>query len=643
MSEGVSPVLGDRLELPLKLLLIDPDPIYRTGLRVVLEKLPMLQVVAEAGTDTAALQILPELASSFSSLGVDLVLLELQLDRSQSSQSLGLQLCRQLKNQYPNLPVLLLTALQDTRALAAAKQAGVNGYCPKGIPVEELVAVMRQVATGRWGDGEMGDKKTKRQGDKETRGQGDKGTKGVISFSPSSSPSPSPSSSSSSPSSPPITPSPHHPIAPSSQATRHSPVVRLRNNLRLSGLRQIDTSLAEVTAQLQDPGLSLLDRATLAGQRRELLAARWLVNQLLPTSENRNQETRDRREMGDLRELGELKVNPSLARLPERRSGGTSLPTVHSSLFTSTRAKLQSSLENLTRVPLEIDIFREAKKRELLTLLLQKIEDLLAELRFSQVQSSQLKEINPAIMRDLWQAATTDFFGKYSTLRVGERHLDIVNNLLQDVVVVQTAILDKVPFVADLLSYLLFKTPLVIENISYAADSTEAQERAETILQNMLIQLANAVVQPLLNRFSDVEAIKQIYYDRSLISTRELERFRNELSWKYRIENSIGEPTKIFESRYELFVLASRGIANISVYAPRNQELKKLSGIQLVVTLALEIRDAIAPRLRSSVAFLGNGIVYVLTQVVGRAIGLIGRGILQGLGGSLQETKNKKF
>ena len=116
MSEGVSLVLGDRLELPLKLLLIDPDAIYRTGLRVVLEKLPMLQVVAEAGTDTAALQILSELASSFSSLGVDLVLLELQLDRSQSSQSLGLQLCRQLKKQYPNLPVLLLTALSKTLA-----------------------------------------------------------------------------------------------------------------------------------------------------------------------------------------------------------------------------------------------------------------------------------------------------------------------------------------------------------------------------------------------------------------------------------------------------------------------------------------------------------------------------------------------
>ena len=92
-----------------------------------------------------------------------------------------------------------------------------------------------------------------------------------------------------------------------------------------------------------------------------------------------------------------------------------------------------------------------------------------------------------------------------------------------------------------------------------------------------------------------------------------------------------------------MFILANRGLAKISVYAPRAQELKQLSGIGLVVTLALEIRDAIAPRLRAVVAFLGTGIVYVLSQVVGRAIGLIGRGILQGLGGSLQESKNKKF
>jgi hypothetical protein len=129
-----------------------------------------------------------------------------------------------------------------------------------------------------------------------------------------------------------------------------------------------------------------------------------------------------------------------------------------------------------------------------------------------------------------------------------------------------------------------------------------------------------------------------------MISTREIEKFRNSLSWKYRVKNYITEPKEIFESRYELFVLAPRGVAKVSIYAPRREELVQLSGIPFVVTLALEFRDAIAPRLRAAVAFVGSGVVYVLTQVVGRAIGLIGRGILQGIGStSLSERKNKKF
>jgi hypothetical protein len=117
-----------------------------------------------------------------------------------------------------------------------------------------------------------------------------------------------------------------------------------------------------------------------------------------------------------------------------------------------------------------------------------------------------------------------------------------------------------------------------------------------------------------------------------LISTREIERFRNNLSWKYRLNNYVTGATTIFESRYELFVLAPRGIAKISIYAPRSQELAQLTGIPLVVTLLLEFRDAIAPRLQSLLAFLGSGIVFILTQVIGRGLGLIGRGILQGIG-----------
>ena len=57
----------------LKLLLIDSDSIYRTGLRVLLEEFADIAVVAEADSETVALQILE--TSDHSS--VDLVILAL--------------------------------------------------------------------------------------------------------------------------------------------------------------------------------------------------------------------------------------------------------------------------------------------------------------------------------------------------------------------------------------------------------------------------------------------------------------------------------------------------------------------------------------------------------------------------------------
>jgi hypothetical protein len=53
------------------------------------------------------------------------------------------------------------------------------------------------------------------------------------------------------------------------------------------------------------------------------------------------------------------------------------------------------------------------------------------------------------------------------------------------------------------------------------------------------------------------------------------------------------------------------------------------------VTLSLEARDALAPQLQAGLRRLGDLVVVVLTQVIGRAIGLVGRGVLQGLGRSV--------
>ena len=53
------------------------------------------------------------------------------------------------------------------------------------------------------------------------------------------------------------------------------------------------------------------------------------------------------------------------------------------------------------------------------------------------------------------------------------------------------------------------------------------------------------------------------------------------------------------------------------------------------MALLLETRDALAPQVQGLVRRLGDLAVVLLTQVLGRAIGLVGRGIAQGMGRSL--------
>ena len=561
----------------IKLMLIDDDSIFRLGLVTALAAFGDLQIVAEADSLPAALEMLASRAGTQSA--ADLVVLELSLNRLSPARGEpdgspgGLELCQQLKTQYPTLPILLLCSPAEPSYLAAARAIGVDGYCPKGTPVSVIVQAMRQVANGvaYWGALPAANLST--------------------------------------------------------QSPRNLPTWHHRQ--RQSGLRQIDSALAEATSVLQNPHLSMLDWLFWSGRQRELRAARWLVNQLLP---------------GEIVILQPVPNTPELRALSlEQAEESEKIPhsttPQPSGLFDTTLANIQLGVENLTGSPLEIDILRAERKRELLALILRQLEAVLDELRFSQVQPVQLPQKLPVVVRDLWQASTTDFFGKYYTLPVGNREYEVVNILLQDAAIVKGAILDKIPLLVDLFAYLLYETPIAIDNAAYAAQTPEAIERAEALLQNLILQVANAVVQPLLNHLADVEIIKQSFYDRRLISSREIARLRNDLSWKYRLEQYIVEPKAIFESRYNLLVLGGRGIRKMSIYAPRREELEQLTGIQLAVSLGLETRDAIAPRLRAIVSSLGSSVIYVLTQVIGRGIGLIGRGIIQGVGSSLQSTR----
>jgi DNA-binding NarL/FixJ family response regulator len=470
--------------------------------------------------------------------------------------SFGQEFCQPLKDQYQTLPILLLGNAPESE-LPDLLQMGVEGYCPKGSEIATIGAAIRALAAGQsyWS---------------------------VL----------------------------------VNQTTAQPPLRQIvQQRWRIAGLRQIDAALQQIQNQLRSRELSAIDKAFLAGRRRELRAARWLVQQVIP----------------EQRPAPPPQILP--ASVPTPQPVGEITPrSVQEELFDQVATKLLSNLENLTDTPLEIDILKLEKKRELFYSILRQLEEALNELRLSEIKPDQLAQKQSAILRDLWSAIALHFLGRYTTVRLNDREVEVVPALLQEGEFVQTELLDKIPQVPALLAYLLFQTPLEIEQIHYAAGTIEASDRATDLLENLVIQLANAVMQPLLNRFANVESIKLSLYDRRLLSTREVERFRNDLSWRYRIDRLVAEPKAMFESRQRLLVFGDTGIERRAIYAARTQELEALGGVPLAVTLALESRDAISPRLRSALNYLGSGLVYVLTEVIGRGIGLIGRGILKGIG-----------
>lgn len=424
----------------------------------------------------------------------------------------------------------------------------------------------------------------------------------------------------------------------------------IKRKLRESSVEKIQQRRQILIRDLEDASLSWWEWAVLTGQLREINAAQHWVEVILAAPDVPSTMTSEPLEQDSFPSGRSLALRRSELLTLNSNAFATDpdFQTIKSIVLDRLVEKLSLPLINQTNTPLEIDILKPVKKQELFLIVLKQFETLLDELRFSQVMRSQLSLRRSQLLQDLWQNAITDFLGKYRTLPLGiQDGLDatsataIVPQLLEEAPIISSAILSRVPLFVELVDHLLFHSDLVIDQQVYPVGSSEAILQCEAILGNVTLQVSNAVVQPLINRFSAVDELRRDFFDRRWLSTREIERFRNALSWKYRVQQWVMEPTDIFESQHRLLVLSDVGLQYRTLYAARDPELKTLSGIPFVVTLALEARDAISPPLQAAATFLGRGVVFVLTQIIGRSIGLVGRGVLQGVGYVKGEVRSR--
>jgi DNA-binding NarL/FixJ family response regulator len=121
---------------PLRVVLADDHTLVRAGVRKILEAEPGVTVVAEVADGDSALRALAG--------EVDVLVLDLTMPGRD-----GFDVLQRAKATRPELKVLVLTMHADPEYVARAVQAGADGYLLKDSAVDDLVAGIDAVTTGR--------------------------------------------------------------------------------------------------------------------------------------------------------------------------------------------------------------------------------------------------------------------------------------------------------------------------------------------------------------------------------------------------------------------------------------------------------------------------------------------------------------
>lgn len=129
---------GERTALST-VVVVDDHLIVREGVRAILGPEPTVEVVGDAADAQAALQVVAEVQP-------DIVLLDLRL--GEEGERAGLDLCQQLRAQFPAVGILVLTTFISERLVVDAIRAGAQGYVQKDVDSVRLVQAIRAVRRG---------------------------------------------------------------------------------------------------------------------------------------------------------------------------------------------------------------------------------------------------------------------------------------------------------------------------------------------------------------------------------------------------------------------------------------------------------------------------------------------------------------
>ncbi len=125
----------------IRVLICDDHFIVRQGIRQVLADAPDIMLAAEAENGPEAMRVVRGQAASATAINV--VLMDIAMPHRD-----GLDVLRQLRSEFPRLPVLMLSTYPDKQYAVRSMKLGASGYLNKSADSEQMTSAIRKVVTG---------------------------------------------------------------------------------------------------------------------------------------------------------------------------------------------------------------------------------------------------------------------------------------------------------------------------------------------------------------------------------------------------------------------------------------------------------------------------------------------------------------
>jgi len=295
-------------------------------------------------------------------------------------------------------------------------------------------------------------------------------------------------------------------------------------------------------------------------------------------------------------------------------------------VFSKILYKINFSNKKGNQKLLGIDLLKVEMQKDLLFTTILRIEEIYLKLLEREDPNFIMDKKGEIIFLQCTKRCCEDFLTKQYGYKVTVELDTLKKALYTKTLLKEIELVFQIPF------YVLVDPKSPIFRLTYYPIYNYASETLiEALIDNMILEISNCVVYFSIIKFSSLYTFRQTLYRSKFLSLRNFERFKNNLNWQLLTKNYIYRPVALYSNSYEIFFLRTNGIYCRTIYTNRSREVYSLSSFSLIPITAIELKDFLNCRFDEAVFFLSKGIRFTFVSIFGQIIGLIWRGIIEGL------------